>query len=193
MIKKNPLKTPKIYCPTRKKNRHNSKRRKKKDPPTLSQILNTDTQIHIPLSFLLFPQPKPRRTPPVAKALLADIFIRGYDIRAIDSESEHANVSLSRRDGATRLPRSSPKFPPLRSRPVTSSTPINPDYSPCLRLSPISGKCRLIGRVRVPGKLARWEFQPGENSSVLDTGLVAINQKPIKRAIVRGMMGSRRN
>lgn len=153
MIKKKPLKTPKIYCPTRKKNRNNSKRRKKKDPPTLSQILNTDTQIHIPLSFLLFPQP--RRTPPVAKALLADIFIRGYDIRAIDSESEHANVSLSRRDGATRLPRSSPKFPPLRSRPVTSSTPINPDYSPCLRLSPISGKCRLIGRVRVPGKLAR--------------------------------------
>lgn len=30
MIKKNPLKTPKIYCPTRKKNRNNSKRRIKK-------------------------------------------------------------------------------------------------------------------------------------------------------------------
>lgn len=30
MIKKNPLKTPKIYCPTRKKNRNNSKRRKKR-------------------------------------------------------------------------------------------------------------------------------------------------------------------
>lgn len=155
MIKKKRPENSKNLLSNTKKEPKQFKKKKKKDSPTLSQILNTDTQIHIPLSFLLFPQPKPRRTPPVAKALLADIFIRGYDIRAIDSESEHANVSLSRRDGATRLPRSSPKFPPLRSRPVTSSTPINPDYSPCLRLSPISGKCRLIGRVRVPGKLAR--------------------------------------
>lgn len=131
-----PWKLQKFIVQHEKRTETIQKEEKKKDPPTLSQILNTDTQIHIPLSFLLFPQPKPRRTPPVAKALLADIFIRGYDIRAIDSESEHANVSLSRRDGATRLPRSSPKFPPLRSRPVTSSTPINPDYSPCLRCHP---------------------------------------------------------
>lgn len=112
-----------------KKKRIETTRKEKNQHQHFHRFLNTKTQTSPPASPL---------PPTETQKDTRDIFIRGHDIRAIDSESEHANVSLSWRDQGYRevttfYPEIPVSPPPsfVRSRPVTSSsTPINPDYSP---------------------------------------------------------------
>lgn len=115
MIKKNPLKTPKIYCPTRKKNRNNSKRRKKKTHQHFHRFLIQTHRYIYPSRFSSSLNRNPEGHP-LSQKLSSRIFLSAATISAQSIVNQSMLMSPFREETGPRdyhvLVRNFPPFVP---------------------------------------------------------------------------------